>query len=138
MKAAGVTILPPARNAASFAAPAIRGRCLPRIAAVALRSLKAPIWARFSPKSTSKRKDKTMSFDMNDAEPQKSGEIIPDGTFAKVCLTIRKGTVDGESEIDKGLLKASNSPGSDVLMLDCEFTVAEGPHVRRKFWQMRT
>lgn len=79
-----------------------------------------------------------MSFDMNDAEPQKSGEIIPDGTFAKVCLTIRKGTVDGESEIDKGLLKASNSPGSDVLMLDCEFTVAEGPHVRRKFWQMLT
>jgi hypothetical protein len=79
-----------------------------------------------------------MSFDMNDAEPQKSGEIIPDGTFAKVCLTIRKGTVDGESEIDKGLLKASNSPGSDVLMLDCEFTVAEGPHARRKFWQMLT
>ena len=79
-----------------------------------------------------------MSFDMNDAEPQKSGEIIPDGTFAKVCLTIRKGGTNGESEIDKELLKASNSPGSDVLMLDCEFTVAEGPHARRKFWQMLT
>lgn len=79
-----------------------------------------------------------MSFDMNDAEPQKSGEIIPDGTFAKVCLTIRKGGTNGESEIDKDLLKASNSPGSDVLMLDCEFTVAEGPHARRKFWQMLT
>jgi hypothetical protein len=36
------------------------------------------------------------------------------------------------------LLKPSNSPGSDVLMLDCEFTVAEGPHARRKFWQMLT
>ncbi len=79
-----------------------------------------------------------MSFDMNDAEPQKSGEIIPDGTFSKVCLTIRKGGTNGESEIDKELLKASNSPGSDVLMLDCEFTVAEGPHARRKFWQMLT
>ncbi len=79
-----------------------------------------------------------MSFDMNDAEPQKSGEIIPDGTFAKVCLTIRKGGTNGESEIDKELLKASSSPGSDVLMLDCEFTVAEGPHARRKFWQMLT
>ena len=79
-----------------------------------------------------------MSFDMNDAEPQKTSEIIPDGTFAKVSLAIRKGTIDGESEIDKGLLKASNTPGSDVLMLDCEFTIAEGPHARRKFWQNLT
>jgi hypothetical protein len=77
-----------------------------------------------------------MTFDMNDAEPQKSGDLIPDGTFAKVTMTIRKGGIDGASEIDRGLLKASNS--SDVLMLDCEFTVVEGPHARRKFWQMFT
>jgi len=80
----------------------------------------------------------SMSFDMNDAEPQKSGELIPDGTFAKVTMTIRPGGTDGQSEIDRGLLKASNAPGSDVLMVDAEFTVAEGPHVRRKFWQMFT
>lgn len=79
-----------------------------------------------------------MSFDMNDAEPQKSGELIPDGTFAKIAMTIRPGGTDGQSEIDRGLLKASNAPGSDVLMVDAEFTVAEGPHVRRKFWQMFT
>lgn len=79
-----------------------------------------------------------MSFDMNDAEPQKSGELIPDGAFAKVTMTIRPGGTDGQSEIDRGLLKASNAPGSDVLMVDAEFTVAEGPHVRRKFWQMFT
>ena len=79
-----------------------------------------------------------MSFDMNDAESQKTSEIMPDGTFAKVMLSIRKGGLDGESEIDKGLLKPSNTPGSDVLMLDCEFTVVEGPHARRKFWQMLT
>jgi len=79
-----------------------------------------------------------MSFDMNDAEPQKSGELIPDGAFAKVTMTIRPGGTDGQSEIDRGLLKASNTPGSDVLMVDAEFTVAEGPHVRRKFWQMFT
>lgn len=79
-----------------------------------------------------------MSFNMNDAEPQKSGELIPDGTFAKVTMTIRPGGTDGQSEIDRGLLKASNAPGSDVLMVDAEFTVAEGPHVRRKFWQMFT
>lgn len=77
-----------------------------------------------------------MTFDMNDAEPQKSGDLIPDGTFAKAAMTIRKGGIDGNSEIDRGLLKASTS--SDVLMLDCEFTVVEGPHARRKFWQMFT
>ncbi len=79
-----------------------------------------------------------MNFDMNDAEPQKSGELIPDGAFAKVAMTIRPGGTDGQSDIDRGLLKASNAPGSDVLMLDAEFTVTEGPHVRRKFWQVFT
>lgn len=69
-----------------------------------------------------------MSFDMNDAEPQKSGELIPDGTFAKVTMTIRPGGTDGQSEIDRGLLKASNAPGSDVLMVDAEFTCCDaGP-----------
>ena len=59
-----------------------------------------------------------MPFDMNDVEPQTSGELIPDGTFAKVVMTIRKGGTDGMSEVDRGLLKRSNQPGSDVLMLD--------------------
>lgn len=72
-------------------------------------------------------------LDLNDAEPQRSGELIPDGAFAKVRMTIRPGGVDGTEEIDKGLLKASIS--SDALMLDCEFTVLEGPYARRKFWQ---
>jgi len=79
-----------------------------------------------------------MSFDMNDAEPQMSGDLIPDGSFARVTMTIRRGNADGDSEIDRGLLKASSTPGSDVKMLDCEFTVVEGPYARRKFWQMFT
>ncbi len=74
-----------------------------------------------------------MSLDFNDAEPQRSSELIPDGSFAKVGMTIRKGGIDGDGEIDRGLLKASQS--SDAVMLDCEFTVLEGPHARRKFWQ---
>ncbi len=77
-----------------------------------------------------------MPLDMNDAEPQRTGELIPDGTFAKVAMTIRPGGIDGPNETDRGLLKASTS--SDVLLLDCEFTVTEGPHARRKFWQMFT
>jgi hypothetical protein len=76
-----------------------------------------------------------MTFDMNDVAPQQSGDLIPDGTFAKVTMSIRKGGVDGMSEVDRGLLKSSNQPGSDVRMLDAEFTVAEGPFARRKFWQ---
>ena len=79
-----------------------------------------------------------MTFDMNDAEPQKTGELIPDGSFAKITMTIRPGGVDGQGDLDRGLLKASNSPGSDVLSLDAEFTVTEGPHAKRKFWQTFT
>ena len=77
-------------------------------------------------------------FDMNDAEPQKTSELIPDGTFAKVTMAIRPGGVDGQCEIDQALLKAPKDPTSDVRMLDCEFTVVEGPHLKRKFWQMFT
>lgn len=76
-----------------------------------------------------------MTFDMNDVAPQQSGDLIPDGTFAKVTMSIRKGGTDGANEHDRGLLKASNQPGSDVLMVDAEFTVADGPFARRKFWQ---
>ncbi|WP_439121383.1 hypothetical protein [Marivita sp.] len=76
-----------------------------------------------------------MSFDLNDAGPQMApmGELIPDGTFAKVMMKLRPGGAHGASEMDAGLLKAS--PHSDAKMLDCEFTVTEGPYARRKFWQ---
>lgn len=79
-----------------------------------------------------------MSYDLNDAQPQMApiGELIPDGTFAKVRLTIRPGGVNGATPADAGLLKASQS--SDARMLDCEFTVVDGPHSRRKFWQSFT
>ena len=76
-----------------------------------------------------------MSYDLNDAQPQMApiGELIPDGTFAKIRLTIRPGGVDGATPMDARLLKAS--PHSDARMLDCEFTVIDGPYARRKFWQ---
>ena len=74
-------------------------------------------------------------YDLNDAQPQMAplGELIPDGTFAKVKMTIRPGGLNGSTAMDAGLLKASQS--SDAKMLDCEFTVAAGPYARRKFWQ---
>lgn len=79
-----------------------------------------------------------MTYDMNDAELPRGSDLIPDGSFAKVTMTLRPGGVDGEGDADRGLLKAAKTPGSDVRMLDCEFTVSAGPHVRRKFWQMFT
>jgi hypothetical protein len=74
-------------------------------------------------------------YDLNDAQPQMAplGELIPDGTFAKVKMTIRPGGLNGSTAMDAGLLKASQS--SDAKMLDCEFTVVAGPYARRKFWQ---
>jgi len=76
-----------------------------------------------------------MSYDLNDAAPQMAptGELIPDGTFAKVMLKVRPGGSNGATAMDAGLLKASNH--SDAKMLDCELTVTEGAFARRKFWQ---
>jgi hypothetical protein len=79
-----------------------------------------------------------MTYDMNDAEPPRGSDLIPDGSFVKVTLHLRKGGVDGQGEADRGLLKASKTVGSDVKMLDCEFTVTAGTHIRRKFWQSFT
>jgi hypothetical protein len=79
-----------------------------------------------------------MTFDMNDAELPRGSDLIPDGSFVKVAMDIRRGGLDGQGEADRGLLKAAKTPGSDVRMLDCEFTVVAGPHAKRKFWQMFT
>jgi hypothetical protein len=68
-------------------------------------------------------------YDLNDAQPQMApaGELIPDGTFARVAMTIRPGGLNGATPADAGVLKSSK-------LLDCEFTVVEGPYARRKFW----
>lgn len=79
-----------------------------------------------------------MTFDMNDAELPRGTDLIPDGSFVKVRMEIRKGGIDGASPFDRELLKAAKTPGSDVRMLDCEFTVVAGPHSKRKFWQSFT
>ena len=79
-----------------------------------------------------------MTYDLNDAGPQMTpaGELIPDGTFAKLRMTIRPGGSNGATPMDAGLIKAS--PSSDAKMLDCEFSVVDGPYARRKLWQSYT
>jgi hypothetical protein len=72
-----------------------------------------------------------MAYDFNSASEQRSGELIPDGTIVACHLTIRPGN-SGEG----GWLKRSKA--GDSMALDCEFTVTEGPHAKRKFWSLFT
>ena len=51
-------------------------------------------------------------YDFSDVEPQQSTDLIPDGTFAKVTMTIRRGGVDGQDETDRGLRKPRPRPAA--------------------------
>ncbi len=74
-------------------------------------------------------------IDVNDGEPQRGGELIPQGTKVRVVGVIRPGGVNrpGQEKVDGGYPTASKS--SDVLFLSWEFTVVDGPYAKRKFWQ---
>jgi len=79
-----------------------------------------------------------MALDFNDAEEQRSGVLIPDGTFVKASLHIRPGgaSLANQDPLDTGLFKASDK--SDAIMLDCEFTVLQGQYAHRKWWELMT
>src|SRR4051812_2789195 len=70
-------------------------------------------------------------MDFNNAPEQREGGTIPDGTVAVVHLTVRPGN-SGEG----GWLKRSKAGDSEAM--DCEFTIVEGPHAKRKFWSLFT
>lgn len=72
-----------------------------------------------------------MAYDFNGAEAQREGGLIPEGTTAIVHMTIRPGNA-GEG----GWLKRSKTGDSQAL--DCEFTIVDGPHAKRKFWSLFT
>jgi hypothetical protein len=72
-----------------------------------------------------------MAYDFNNAQEQREGGLIPDGTVAAVHMTVRPGNA-GEG----GWLKRSKTGESQAL--DCEFTVVDGPHAKRKFWSLFT
>lgn len=69
------------------------------------------------------------TFDFNTAEEQRWGDLIPDGAMVNLHLTIRPGQAG-----DGGWLRPNKA--GDKLMLDCEFTVTDGPFAKRKFWQL--
>jgi hypothetical protein len=66
-------------------------------------------------------------FDFNTASEQRDFDLIPDKTEAVVQMHIQEGDA-GED----GLLKRSNNGQAE--MLRCEFTVVEGIHTKRKFF----
>jgi hypothetical protein len=66
------------------------------------------------------------TFDFNSVDEQ-SFDVIPDGTIVVVQLKIREGNA-GEN----GLLTRSKNGKAEGL--DCEFTVVEGPHTKRKIF----
>jgi hypothetical protein len=72
-----------------------------------------------------------MTIDFNNAEQQREGGLIPEGTIAPVHMTVRPGN-SGEG----GWLKRSKS--GESMALDVEFTIVEGPFAKRKFWGLFT
>lgn len=69
----------------------------------------------------------------NDAEEQH--DVIPGGTLAKVCMTIRKGNFDNPNMGWTGGY-ATRNPEKGSCYLDCEYVVLEGPFARRKVWSL--
>jgi hypothetical protein len=72
-----------------------------------------------------------MALDFNDVGPQRSFDVIPDGTIAIVRMKIRPGNA-GEG----GWLRRANDGNSEGL--DCEFVVLDGEFAKRKFWTLFT
>jgi hypothetical protein len=74
-------------------------------------------------------------LDFNDAGPQRLGDLVPDGTYCTLRLTIRPGgDTSPDFEADGAIFK--NSTRSDAVMLECEFTILPtSPHARRKVFQ---
>jgi hypothetical protein len=72
-----------------------------------------------------------MSFDFNDAGPQRSFEIIPADTIATLHMTVKSGGA-GEN----GWLKRSKAGDSEAL--DCKFTVIDGKFAKRVFFTLFT
>jgi hypothetical protein len=68
-----------------------------------------------------------MTIDLNNAGTQER-DVIPAGIICPLQMTIRP---SGAGE--DGYLKFAANGTSAAL--DCEFTVVDGPHAKRKFWE---
>lgn len=73
-----------------------------------------------------------MTIDLKVAPPRVEN-LIPDSACVRLRLTIRKGGTDGAATADRGLLRAAPSSDGHLLLLDCAFEVANGPHAGLTF-----
>ncbi len=72
-------------------------------------------------------------YDFNDATPQGEYELIPDGTIARVVMSVKPGGyIDAKRGWHDGY--ATCNPTSGSVYLSCAYTVMEPPYVGRKVW----
>lgn len=74
-------------------------------------------------------------LNLNDADDQQDFDLIPEGTIAKVRMTIKPG---GYNEPARGWTGGYATRKSDTkaVYLNCAFTLLEGPHAKRKVWSL--
>lgn len=73
-------------------------------------------------------------FNFNDAEDLKVYELIPQGTLAKVKLTIQPG---GYNDLLKNYTDGLATQGkTGAIYLRCEFEVQGGEYDKRKIWSL--
>ncbi len=73
--------------------------------------------------------------DFNNADEQTTLDLIPKGTIAKVCMTIKPGGYEDASQgLSGGWATCSKNTGS--IYLNCEFVVLAGLYAKRKVWSL--
>lgn len=74
-----------------------------------------------------------MSIDFNNSENQSNFDLIPNGTLAKVRMSIKPGGYDDQNQGWVGGYATRNEATGSVY-LSCEFVILEGEYAKRKVW----
>ena len=74
-----------------------------------------------------------MSIDFNSSENQSNFDLIPNGTLAKVRMSIKPGGYDDQNQGWVGGY-ATRNENTGSIYLSCEFVILEGEYARRKVW----
>jgi hypothetical protein len=74
-----------------------------------------------------------MSIDFNNSENQSNFDLIPNGTLAKVRMSIKPGGYDDQNQGWVGGYATKNDATGSVY-LSCEFVILEGLYAKRKVW----
>lgn len=74
-----------------------------------------------------------MSIDFNNSENQSNFDLIPNGTLAKVRMSIKPGGYDDQNQGWIGGY-ATRNEATGSIYLSCEFVILEGEYAKRKVW----